>query len=179
MKGIVFTEFIEMVEKQFGYEMIDKIILSSDLKSGGAYTTVGTYDHKEMSTLVHALSTRTNIPVAQLYKIYGNYLFKILYKNYPFLFEKSTNAFEFLEGIDNHIHIAVKKLYPDAELPNFEITRLSNNVLEMIYHSERKMSDFADGLIEGALEHFQEKATVQKELLVEDGSKAKFIISKV
>ena len=40
MKGIVFTEFLEMVEDQ----------------SGGAYTSVGTYDHNEIFRLVNCLS---------------------------------------------------------------------------------------------------------------------------
>ncbi|MBA1333177.1 heme transporter CcmB, partial [Candidatus Endoriftia persephone str. Guaymas] len=44
MKGIVFSKFIEFVEERFSPEMADDIIESSDLPSGGAYTSVGTYD---------------------------------------------------------------------------------------------------------------------------------------
>ena len=40
MKGIVFREFIDMVELTFGEEMVDSIISSSELESGGVYTTV-------------------------------------------------------------------------------------------------------------------------------------------
>jgi len=32
MKGIVFTEFLELVENKFGLEMVDTIILNSNLK---------------------------------------------------------------------------------------------------------------------------------------------------
>jgi len=32
MKGIVFTEFLELVEDKFGLEMVDNIIESSDLE---------------------------------------------------------------------------------------------------------------------------------------------------
>jgi len=56
MKGIVFNEFIEMVEDKFGEDMVDDIIDESDLPSGGAYTTVGTYDHGELVTMVVKLS---------------------------------------------------------------------------------------------------------------------------
>ena len=41
MKGIIFTEFIEMVEDKFGFEVADNIITNSNLPSGGAYTAVG------------------------------------------------------------------------------------------------------------------------------------------
>lgn len=52
MKGIVFSEFMDLVEESFGLEMIDELIEQSDLPSGGSYTAVGTYPHGEMLTLV-------------------------------------------------------------------------------------------------------------------------------
>ena len=42
MKGIIFTEFLDLVEEKFGLEMVDKIIEQSNLDSGGIYTSVGT-----------------------------------------------------------------------------------------------------------------------------------------
>ena len=33
MKGIIFTEFLELVEEKFGLTMVDKIIEQSDLES--------------------------------------------------------------------------------------------------------------------------------------------------
>ena len=55
MKGIVFREFLEMVEEAFGMDVADQIIEESDLPSGGAYTSVATYDHHEILTLVGKL----------------------------------------------------------------------------------------------------------------------------
>ena len=37
---------------QTSSDIADKIIVESDLPSGGAYTTVGTYDHEELLTLL-------------------------------------------------------------------------------------------------------------------------------
>ena len=55
MKGIVFTEFLEMVEETFGLETVDTIIENSNLPSEGIYTSVGTYDFNEMVSLITAL----------------------------------------------------------------------------------------------------------------------------
>jgi len=44
MKGIVFTEFLELVENKFGLEMLDAIIEASNLESEGVYTRIGTYN---------------------------------------------------------------------------------------------------------------------------------------
>jgi len=62
MKGIIFREFIDMVEAQFSPQMVDDIIQASTLASGGAYTSVGTYPHDEMFQLVEQLSIRSEIP---------------------------------------------------------------------------------------------------------------------
>jgi len=178
MKGVVFTEFLDMVEQEFGYETVDHIIESSTLESGGIYTAVGTYEHSEMVQLVTHLHKKTEIEVPNLLKAFGKYLFGTFEKNYGGFFDKATDSFTFLESIENYIHVEVRKLYPDAELPKFESKIISDNVLELTYYSERRMSDFAEGLIEKTLEHYKEEATISKELIKEDGSVVKFIIQK-
>ena len=55
MKGIVFREFIAMVESHYSIEIADGIISASNLSSAGAYTSVGTYPHQEMVELVSHL----------------------------------------------------------------------------------------------------------------------------
>ncbi len=178
MKGIVFTEFLDLVEQNFGYEMVDHIIQESKLANGGAYTGVGTYPHSEMVSLVTNLSNRAEIPVASLLKLYGRHLFGVFEKSYGRFFTEVDSAFALLQHIENHIHVEVLKLYPDAELPRFETSHLSENTLEMIYHSERKMADFAEGLIEATLEHFNETATIQRNNITPDGTSVRFIIEK-
>ena len=66
MKGIVFREFISMVENQFSLETADHIISASNLSTDGAYTSVGTYPPQEMVDLVTHLSAATNISVPDL-----------------------------------------------------------------------------------------------------------------
>jgi|TARA_B110000908_G_scaffold27527_1_gene32300 hypothetical protein len=48
MKGIIFTEFLDLVEEKFGLGMVDKIIYQSNLASEGIYTSIGTYNFSEM-----------------------------------------------------------------------------------------------------------------------------------
>lgn len=178
MKGIVFTEFFEMVEKEFGYEMVDTLLNTTDLPSGGVYTSIGTYDHSEIVGLVVNLSNRTQIPVPTLLRAYGKYLFQTFTRTYHHFVEKAPDAFTFLGFIHNYIHVEVRKLYPDAELPHFDIVRTDDNTLVMNYYSSRKMADFAHGLIEGSLIHFGENATITQQAMNEDGSHVQFVIVK-
>lgn len=79
-----------MVELTFGEEMVDSIISSSELESGGVYTTVGTYNHTELVTLVVALSGETDLPVEALVEAFGNYLFGRFLELFPIFFSQAT-----------------------------------------------------------------------------------------
>ena len=156
MKGMVFTGFLDMVEDQFSLEMVDEIIEASDLESEGAYTSIGTYNHKEMIQLVKELSLRTNMPVPDLLRTYGRYLFSHLAKSHSQFMADKTDVFAVLNALESHIHVEVKKLYPDAELPHMETRDSGSDGLDMIYSSQRPFADFAHGLLLGVMDYFDE-----------------------
>jgi hypothetical protein len=178
MKGIVFTEFLEMVEEAYGYELVDKLLVDSHLPSGGVYTSVGTYDHTEMVTLVQRLSQHLDMPAPELLRHYGRYMFRSFKRNYSPFIDRSDNAFHLLNSIQHYIHVEVRKLYPDAELPHFTVYQHSDSHMTMHYESERKLADFAQGLIEGCLAHFRERATVTQSRREQEGGDVVFEIVK-
>ena len=55
MKGIVFTEFLEMVEDRHGLDFCDELLEGTDLASGGVYTSVGTYAVAELVAVLQPL----------------------------------------------------------------------------------------------------------------------------
>jgi hypothetical protein len=167
MKGIVFTEFLGMVETTFSIDMADDIIENSDLHSQGSYTAVGTYDHKELVEMVIALSDRTGLPVNALVKVFGQHLFSVFAKNYAQFFQGFTSALPLLEGIEDIIHTEVLKLYPDAQLPKFAC-HYENDTLVMDYQSPRHFADLAEGLILGCGTHFQENLVIERQEVNED-----------
>lgn len=179
MKGVIFTSFLEMVETAFGYETVDAILSAETLPSGGIYTSVGTYSHTEIITLVRHLSQRVNIPVQTLLHIYGKHLFTLLARGYSPFINGITGAFELLEMIESYIHVEVRKLYPEAELPRFETERLSINHLQMIYRSERGMSALAVGLIEGCFEHYKQQCRIELEMMNPNGTIVKINVHQI
>lgn len=178
MKGIVFTEFLEMVEEKFSYEVVDEILSSEELPSGGIYSAVGTYSHKEMFVLVNNLHKKSGIPISDLLTVFGEYLFKSLYKAYGSMFQDLKSAFDMLHSIEGYIHVEVKKLYPDAELPTFNTVSRTDNVLVLDYTSERRMSDLAVGLMNGCFKQFGEEADIQKEDVEDQPNTVRFTITK-
>lgn len=178
MKGIVFTEFFHMVENQYGYQMVDKLIMEGGLDSNGIYTSIGTYPHHEMVILVKRLAEKTGIPMSDLLRNFGKHLFQMFYRAYPHFFKDIDNAFDFLECIETYIHLEVKKLYPDAELPRFQTKREGSAKLIMLYTSERRMADLAEGLILACLSHYHMDANLLREPVSPDGSAVTFTIIK-
>ncbi len=178
MLGIVFTEFFEMVEEKFNYEMVDKLIQSSSSESKGVYTAIGSYPHSEIVEHVVNLHKETEIPIPVLLKTFGRYLHGTFVKNYVGFFEEAKNGFDFLESIERYIHVEVKKLYPNAQLPTFDSERISDNEMILNYHSDRRMGDFALGLIEKTMEYYKEPAEITLTNVKEDGSHVQFKILK-
>ena len=179
MKGIVFTELLEMIEDEYGYDLVDELLSESTLPSGGTYTAIGTYDHAEMVTLVENLSQKTQLPMPDLLRAYGRYMFGSFIRGYRPFVDRVDTAFDLLKSVHHYIHVEVRKLYPDAELPHFTVEQPTPNRLTMLYVSERKLADFAQGLIEGCLAHYGEAATITQTNIADDGSEVLFDIVKV
>jgi hypothetical protein len=154
MKGIVFTEFLDLVDEGFGEETTERIIDGCPLHSGGVYTSVGTYDPQELKALVGALSSETSVSPEELQRIYGRHLFTRFGVLYGSLLEGYSDLFSFIEAVGPVIHREVLKLYPEAELPEIEASRKSSRRLRVRYTSARDLPHFCRGLLEGAVSHF-------------------------
>ncbi|MGB5980872.1 MAG: heme NO-binding domain-containing protein [Nonlabens sp.] len=178
MKGIVFTEFLELVEEKFGFSMVDTIIDNSELPSGGVYTSIGTYSFSEMLQLVTNLSKETAIPVDDLLLVYGEHFFRVVETSYVGLLETYKDPIEMLSSIENHIHVEVRKIYPDAELPTFEVLSKDSDRLQMKYTSSRAMHHFGLGLMNKTFDYFNQEATITLEFLNEKGTEVIFNIVK-
>lgn len=175
MKGIVFTEFLEMVESTMGADVADRLVDDCELPSGGAYTTLGTYAHSEIVQMVKRLSELTETPVPALLKVFGTHLMGRFAQLYPQLLGSQSTAFGMLEIVENYIHVEVKKLYPEAELPTIHTERTSPTQMILTYHSTRPFADLAEGLVQGSILHYGEKIRLQREDL-EPGTKARFTL---
>lgn len=154
MKGIIFTEFLEFVTSRSGENMVDDLLDECDLPSGGVYTAVGTYDHGEIVTLLGAFCRRTGIAPADALSAFGSRLaerFAVLYSGF---FTARSTLFAFLASVDDHIHVEVRKLYPDAQLPEFSTLIDDAGRMVMRYRSERHFDMLAEGLIRGAARHY-------------------------
>lgn len=179
MKGIIFTEFLELVENRFGLEMVDKIITQSTLESNGIYTAVGTYDFSEMLELINQLSHNTDISVDNLLLVYAEHLFVSLVNMYPDLVKHYKTPMHLVASIETHIHAEVKKIYPLAQLPKFDLVEQLEKSMIIIYRSDKALYILTKGLMEQTFKLFKEPVTITFKKIKEDGTEVMFFINKI
>ena len=163
MKGLVFTELLEYVENNFGFDMADKIIEEAKLPNNGSFTQAGNYPFEELVRLVVALSKESNIEVPKLLEIFGEHMFSRLISLNPQLKDNFESSLDLISRVDDIIHPEVQKLYPGADLPKFNLIQRSENKIVIDDISSKHLEPFAIGLMNGSAKYFNEKIIISQE----------------
>ncbi len=169
MKGIVFNLLEKAVSEQYGEDTWDKLLEAAG--SEGVYTSLGSYPDAEILKIVQAASTALNLPANDILRWFGQKALPMLAQQYPDFFKPHTTTKPFLLTLNNIIHPEVRKLYPAAEVPDFDFSSPNPAQLIMGYSSSRKFCAFAEGLIQGAAAHFNEKIDIQQPQCMHRGDK--------
>lgn len=168
MKGVVFNILEDMVTEQGGLLMWQKVLDKAGVEGG--YTAVSTYSDDELFSVVGAVVEELNVPAEEVISAFGVYMFGQLARRYPVFTESCSDFFSFLESIDSVIHLEVKKLMTETNLPSIRCTRESDTQLLMDYRSPRKLCILAEGLIYGAAEHYGCKIKIDHPVCMHKGA---------
>lgn len=163
MLGVIFTNLIEMMEKEVGLELTERVLDEANISSNGSYTSVGYYEPAEIVAIVTRLSVHTGVPIPDLVRKFGHYLFKLLAEGHPHAVAGKTSVIQILSTLDSHIHVEVKKLYPEADLPTFETIEETDSYIKLLYTSTNRLEPLAEGLIAGGAEYFGEQVSIHIE----------------
>lgn len=155
MKGVMFTEFLDFVERTYGEDAVDLAIENSNLQSEGVYKSQELYDFREMIELVSNLTLLTHEPASHLLRCFGSSIVDNLIRFYPQYFRQGKTLFQFLDNFDQKINTEMKKLYPDVTLPNLEILESSNRHIIFNCYSSAAIGSLAEGLILGAARYYR------------------------
>lgn len=172
MMGMVFTAFMDMMDEGFGMTVAEEVLARCPLRSGGAYTAVGTYDREELTLLLEALHQVTGRPAPDLLRAFGGFLFRRLRASHPWVLEEADTLFLMLEQVDERIRQEVEKLYERAEPPAIRTRRLEDGRLEVSYRGG--LADMAEGLILACAEHYGQPIRLQRSV---DGDRALFLLA--
>lgn len=160
MKGIIFNLLEIVVVRDYGEDTWDSLLETAGLD--GAYTSVGSYPHEQLLALVDAASTATGTPADDLVRWFGREALPMLYDRYSAFFDPHPSTRPFLLTLNEVIHPEVRKLFPGAYAPSFDVGEEDLRSLVLTYESHRGLCAFAEGLILGAADHYGEQVTVDQ-----------------
>ena len=157
MKGIIFNLLEQVIAEEYGQDVWEGLLEETGLE--GAYTAVGSYEDSELLALVAAASAKTGNPEDDVVRWFGHKCLPLLAKRYPDFFTPHKTTKSFMLTLNEVIHSEVRKLFPGAYAPSFDFKE-GEDTLELAYESHRNLCSFAEGLIEGAAEHFAEQVSI-------------------
>ncbi len=166
MKGIIFNAFESAVGDLLSEDAWDDVLDAAGVE--GCYTAIGTYDDVELERILTAVARISGLTTDEVLVAVGRRAYRYLAERYPDLTDGITTTIDLLTALNEIIHPGVRRLYPDARPPRFDIDVLTENVVRLRYSSDRDLSAFAEGLLHGGADSFGEEITVTP--VARDGS---------
>lgn len=167
MKGIVFNLLEQIVSAEHGDETWEQLLDAAELD--GVYTSLGSYPDEDLLKLVGAASNALGVPPDDVVRWFGRSAMPLFAARYPALFAEHSETRSFVLTLNDIIHPEVRKLYPGATVPEFTFDTTDPETLGMDYYSPRKLCAFAEGLLLGAGDHFEETVTIVQPVCMNRG----------
>lgn len=175
MKGMLIKHFLDYVENTFGLHVVDYVIDKAS-STDGVYMSFQNYPTEELVALLSTISEEKNLPVGSLLENFGVYTIPLLLDQHPHIRDVYHHPLDLIEGVENHIHEQVLKLYPDSSLPTFNVVSRTDNQLVIEYNSPRDLPDLALGFMKGTLKYFKTQGIVEMERVTTREQTTKFTI---
>jgi hypothetical protein len=174
LKGIVFNLLEQCVREEHGEDTWDDLLDAAGVE--GAYTSLGNYEDDEFRALVAAAAHALELSCEEVERWFGRAAMAPLAERYPELFEPHQSTSRFVLTLNDIIHPEVRKLYPGADVPDFDLQTESAHRVTLKYRSPRRMCAFAEGLIEGAAQHYGEQVRIEQPSCMLHGAEACTIV---
>lgn len=175
MKGIIFSLFEQFITETFGDETYEEILTACPLKTKEPFIGPGSYPDEDLFSLVSRAVEISGMALPDALRAFGRFCVPKLADKFPDLVKPYSSPKELLMKVDSIIHVEVKKLYKDAETPEFIYEDPAPDRLIMQYKSGRKLCYFMEGLIDGVADVFRSPITHrQRHCMLEGGELCEF-----
>ena len=177
MKGIIFNLLEDVVSNHLDPDVWDDVVESADVT--GVYSAIGSYEDAEFVSLLSKLPPAAGTTTSRRLRWFGRHAMPVLAERYSVFFEPHTTMTTFLPMLNDVIHPEVRKLYPGADVPVFELDHLAPDVVALTYRSHRGLCALAEGFVIGAAGVFGEVATVSQDRCSLDGAESCLIVCEL
>lgn len=170
MKGIVLNLVEDVVRAEHGDDYWDDVLETAGVT--GAYAALGTYPDTDLEAIASTVARAEGLGTADVVRHVGGQGFATFARRYPELVEPYAGTRELLLALNSEVHPAVRRLYPGSVIPELGHRSPEPDVLELVYTSERRRCDLAEGLVLGAAAHYGETVEVTQPECARTGAAA-------
>ncbi len=157
MKGIIFNLLEAYLTSIIGEGGFEQIVRQCALKTTDPMLMVapGTYPDADFLEIVQAAAGELQVPEAEFFRNFGRYAIPRMAERYPNFFTPFTSPKDFLKFIGMVHLVEVKKIFLDAEVPDFSFQDIGTDEIILRYSSRRRLCHMVEGLIEGLAVYYK------------------------
>ncbi|MFT2009104.1 heme NO-binding domain-containing protein [Pontibacter sp. 13R65] len=159
MHGSIFALLKRFVESSYDFSTWIRLLEAAGLE-GASYQMQEMYPTKELLAIVDKASEATGMPTYSIMEQFGEFLVPDLLLIYSKYVNPNWRTYEMLLHTECSMHSAVKKLDDRTDPPMLLVTKKGSGQLIVDYHSKRRMSGVAVGIIKGIAKYYNESDTV-------------------
>ncbi len=154
MKGTVVNIWLNTLEKLYGKDKRNRVLVESGWNPNRLITPIEEVDDKQIFSLIEAFAKSEGVEPSIIWRKLGQNNVESFHKWFPSYFEKSS-AKSFMMLMDK-VHAQLTKMIPGAKPPRLIPEELDDKNVIITYKSKRGLIDYLLGLIEGVAKHFGE-----------------------
>lgn len=164
MQGIIHKAVRDYVVSQFGDSKWQEVLAASGMEQAALFDEMKSYPDDQTFGLVGSSVEVTGKSLDEVLHDFGVYWVRVTApRDYGAILEHTGYSVREVLGNLNEMHEHISRLYPELQPPQFDCTTVSDNVVDVHYVSPREgLTAFAAGVIDGLIERFNEKCTLEQ-----------------
>lgn len=159
MKGTVVSIWLSTIEKVYGGEVKRKAMASVNWSTERIISPLEDVVDREIFSLVEDVGRQVGKPYNEVWRVIGQNNVQAFYQWFPSYFERSSLK-GFMMMMDT-VHSQLTKMIKGATPPRLIPHEIDDHTFTITYISKRGLTDYLQGLLEGASKHFNEKMEME------------------
>ena len=160
MKGTVVSTWMKTNRKLFGDSAVNDALDYVGWGSSKIFSPIENIDDGEVKKLIAYIAKNQNMEIGTLWRKIGQDNIVSFSQDYPAFF-KHDNVYSFLKSMFD-VHVVMTKKFAGAKPPLVGIEPISSREAIFSYSSSRGMFDYFMGMLEGTVNHFNEKVNIEQ-----------------
>lgn len=162
MHGLILVQLQKFAQQSVGFNQWRDALQDAGLDHI-SFSAGLVYEDTRASEMIGLTANILGVTVDEVLESFGRFLALELVRLYQRVIKPEWKTLDIIENTETFIHSAVRTGNPGAVPPVLDAIRLSDDELQLLYSSDRKLCKLAVGIIKGLADHFHEVIEIKKD----------------